>query len=228
MRPYPLKVSPILRPMRNEVTGEYIREADGRLKLLKIDVFRDLFIVLGVDPAYSDAGDDWAVTALGMDFEQYAYQLQTLHGKGFAGLLMAIIKLDTVWRPKKIGIESQPAQVVIDRLIASDPRFRRLEDRIVKIQTNGNGKDWNIEQFVAEPLKMGRLLLHPDARALKDEMTSYVPGEKAIDNMLDSIVIAMRTVKRGRSVSQEAPKDRLARRKARMNEKRSKYTGNLL
>jgi hypothetical protein len=160
-----------------------------------------------------------------MDWEGFAYQLETTHGKGFPNFLTAIIRAHALWRPKVIGIEKQPAQTVIDALLQKDRRFRRIEHLIQTVSHNNKGKDWRIEQFVAEPLKAGLLLLNPLERDLKDEMKTYVPGDKAVDNLLDSVAIAMLTAKKGRNPSGESTKDKLQRRKERLDARKSKYTG---
>jgi hypothetical protein len=187
------------------------------------DPFKDFFIVLGVDPAYSKGGDDWAITALGTDFQDCHFQLETVAGKGWEGLQVNLLIMAERWRPHVIGYEKAgSSEQTFQTLLTYNRKFRRWASKFKPISHKNEQKEWRIANRVMEPMKMGKLLLSPSPQnqATLEEMKKYVPGPKAIDNRLDSIAIAMSIARKGRSAVgdwRKALEDRARRHKARQD-----------
>ncbi|MGN6186862.1 MAG: hypothetical protein ACTHQM_24775, partial [Thermoanaerobaculia bacterium] len=146
---------------------------------------RDLFIVLGIDPAFSINGDEWAITALGVDHETFAYQLETVSGQGWDALVSFMRAMLGKWKPRAVGYERAGAQEQnFKTLLAYDTFFRRHAHLFQSVTHENKGKDWRIIERVREPMASGRLLLNPADKKTPAEMVDYIPGPKAKDNRL--------------------------------------------
>jgi hypothetical protein len=205
--------------------GEILKE-NGQPKILKkIDPWKDLYIAFGVDPSFSDAGDDWGITILGVDHDGFFYQLQTVKGKGWSNLANRLWTLNRSWRPKTIGWEAQTAQAAIDELFRQEPQLRQLEYLIQRYSHDNKGKPWRILNFVVENLKMKKLYLDPDDSDFKNEGVKYKPESKhAVDNMLDSMAIAIAVARRAKDPAKHWKK-RLEAREQRLGRQTDRRTG---
>jgi hypothetical protein len=94
------------------------------------------------------------------------------------------------WRPRRIGFEEIAAQHVIDLVVKLGKKYRALHGFIEAIPHKNKIKEWRIRNYVAEIMKMGRLLLNPHDVETKREATMYKPGPKAKDNRLDVLAMA--------------------------------------
>lgn len=163
----------------------------ARPKMAKVDLDQ-MHRVMGVDPAVSLTGDDWACTVAAIDGQQFKYQVETIAAKGHEILLQAVLLLDEKWNPMKIGVEKAGQQELVVSLMHGDERFRRIKHKIVPVPNNNVVKVTKIRNLVSAPLLSGDLLLAPDDGGLRHEMKLYKPlSPKAIDNRLDSLAIAM-------------------------------------
>src|SRR6185295_14139330 len=86
--------------------------------------------------------------------------------------------------------EEIAAQHVIELVIKLGNKYRALRGFIESIPHRTKPKEWRIRNYVAEIMKMGRLLLNPHDIETKREMTMYKPGPKAKDNRLDVLAMA--------------------------------------
>jgi hypothetical protein len=191
----------VLKRLARDEAWQPIFEEDGKTpKYAYLNPFRDMRRVLGIDPAYSQTGDDWAVTALGTDLEECNYQLETLAGKGWEALQAAIIVMILKWQPHAVGYERAGAQEeTFKTWLANDKNARRYKRLFQPVSHNSQSKDWRLANLILEFMRMKRLLLNKNDAAMHDEMTGYIPGPKAKDNRLDSLAIAMTLARKGRT-----------------------------
>ncbi len=163
--------------------------------------FREMGIVLGIDPAFSaeSTADLWAITALGTDFEEVHYQLETVAGQGFENLKAHMRAMILRWKPRAVGYERAGAQEQnFKTLLEYDRFFRRYATIFTSVSHENNAKDTRLINQVRDPMTIGKLLLCPEAHDLLNEMMAYVPGPRAKDNRIDSLAIAMSVARRGR------------------------------
>ena len=155
-----------------------------------------------VDASWEEGGDNWAVTVEGWDSEGYRFQLETRsNSDGQEGWLDAASEMDAFWRPRAIGFDGAAYQNrAIQNLMRYDPRLRRLRPRMTKVPTPQTSKPYRIKQFVAEPLKMFKILLdpRPSGIATRDEMRLY-KGNGSQDGIVDSMSMAPAVARRKRS-----------------------------
>jgi hypothetical protein len=200
-----------------------IQRAGDDDKPVVVDPHRDLFIALGIDPSFSVTGDEWAITALGMDREGFAYQLETVSGKGWDALVSFMRVMLSRWNPSVAGFERAGAQEQNFKTLLEYDKFFIKYARLFKAVSHDNaGKDWRIIQRVRDPMSLGKLFTNPNDKKTGTEMTDYIPGPKAVDNRLDSIAIAMSVARPARSTG--SVKERLIQRQARINAKRDPIT----
>jgi hypothetical protein len=203
--------------------GSFAQTTNGEIKTRAVDADA-LFRVLGVDPAFSVTGDDWAITCAGMDELEHAIQLETVAGKGFDELKRNLLLMIRKWNPKKVGIEKAAAQEQTFKTLLEENRdFRRVAHLFQAVSHDGKSKEWRIANAVAEPITMGKLHLNPDDVALKQEMKVYVPGRKAIDNRLDSLAIAYTLLRKARSGNSGNWKETLERRRRRLEARKPEH-----
>lgn len=183
-------------------------------KMAKIDPAQ-MHRVLGVDPAVSLVGDDWGVTAAAIDGQQFKYQLETIAAKGAEILMQAVLLLNEKWNPVKIGVEKAGAQELVIMLMQGDERFRSIKYKIVPVPNANVVKVTGIRNFVSGPLISGDLLLAPEDGGMRHEMKVYKPmSPKAIDNRLDSLVVASKLLDASRAESTDAIVARAAEARA--------------
>jgi hypothetical protein len=201
------------------------RKEDGSYEPMALDPFRQMMVVLGIDPAFSKGGDDWAVSAVGVDHEEVVYQLETLAGKGWEGLKRAMRIAIERWNPRVVGYERAGAQETsFQTLLEYDKFFRRYAKLFEPVWHENKSKEWRILNRVVEPMRMGKLWVNPNDTRLHEEMTAYNPeNEKAIDNRVDSIAIAMSLVRRGKPKGKFG--ERMGARKAAQKSRRDPFTG---
>lgn len=192
----------ITRLLRN-ATGQKIEipgysgdpDLPQRWKWVKaFDPLRDLDRVITLDPAWSDGpnADNWAASCTGDDSDAVRYQLETQSGEdGVEGWIEALVDMVAFWRPRLVGFDKSAQQdAAVKKIIATDKRLRRIRHLFVGIPTHNKAKKVRIRNFVAEPLKMWKLLLDPDDAITKDEMTDYKGSANGKDGILDSLAMA--------------------------------------
>jgi hypothetical protein len=170
-----------------------IVEENGKIKHAFLDPMKDLIRAIGVDPAYSEKGDDWAITCAGRDKDSIKYQLETVAGKGWNALVESLLYMLIRWKPRKWGVESAAFQEVAFRqLLEFDRRFAAFRHNAESIPTNNKSKPWRIITQVAEQIRMNKLKLNPRDEDTPKEARRYKKEDpKAVDNRLDSIAMAV-------------------------------------
>lgn len=185
---------PMLGPDKQPLMDE-----KGMPKHVLIDP-KSLFIVLGCDQAFSeeDTADEYAITVLGADREGYEYQIDTVAGRGQAGMMEALMLADRLYRPRVIGLEKAAQQVATLNWMKSDPIFSGMRGRLRGIEHNNVKKVIRLRDSVSERMKMRKLWLNPQATELHREMILFRGTQKnAKDNRLDSLAIATVSNERG-------------------------------
>lgn len=218
--------------------GEKIYDSDGKLienwrdyaEIVATDPWQEMDRVILVDPSWgeSSGSDNWAVSVVGQDVDVTSFQLQTQSDTtGIDGWTSALLYLDEIWHPRIWGIDATAAQdPMIENLLRTDRRLRRLTSRMVKIhhQTN-KSKGSRMREGLAEPLKAYRFLLAPAFRdssgedrfggnMTRDELKSIRSTPKHAvrtdqDGIADSLAMApavIRTARRVASVSTYQPR----------------------
>lgn len=175
--------------------GEQLRTKEGALKFLLRDPMR-IYRVIGCDQAFSEDGDDWAVSVVAMDERGNRIQLETRTGKGHSRMREAVSYLNEVWRPVWVGLEKGAAQETVIDLMKEDAKFASMRSKIVPVTHGSKSKEYRLRNNVAENLRMRRLWIDPDDPVTPREMKDYRPGPKAKDNILDSLSIAEHLLKR--------------------------------
>ncbi len=155
-----------------------------------------LYRVTALDQSFSESGDEWAVGTVGMDQYNYRYVLEVTTGHGIAEMFDAFFRHVTEWRPNRVGQEKIQAAELIEMLMKTDDRYRRLYSRIEPIPHGSIQKPYRIRNGVAEVLKMNRLYLNPRDFETKNEMKRYKPTPNAKDNRLDVLAMCEWLIKR--------------------------------
>lgn len=173
--------------------GRQVLTEEGRPKFDFIRPMKDLYRTIGADPAYSETGDDWAISAVGRDKDDTKYQLETVSGKGWNAFKTALIRMLTQWRPQKWGVEGAGFQeVAFQQMLEFDRRFGGFRHNAESISTGTKSKPWRIITQVAEQIRMGKLRLDPNDNETPREARRYKKDDpKAVDNRLDSLAMAV-------------------------------------
>lgn len=189
-----------------------------RWKRVVLDPWSGLDRVLTIDPSWAKGADNWAVSCTGDDHQGVRFQLETQTGDG--GLdewVESLPELVEFWRPRIIGFDKNAMQdAMVNNMLKTDKRLRKIRHLFVGIGAKGTTKPSRIRAFVAEPLLMYRLLLHPTCPNTRPEMIAYKADRKAVDGILDSL--AMANAVHVKKASQEEREERLARLKQRNRE----------
>lgn len=203
-------------------------DSPARYKWLTLDPMRDLDRVFTLDPSWVDGGDNWAISCTGDDHDAIRFQLETVSGDdGVEGWIDALPEMVAFWRPRSIGFDKSAVQdAAINQIIKTDKRLRHIRHLFVPVSTKNQNKKARIRQFVAEPLKIWKLLLDPDDTVTKDEMTDYRGTPNATDGILDSLAMApaIHVGKSSREVRQERA-NKLAQRSRYLDRMIDPYTG---
>lgn len=180
----------VVRAERDAKREIVVDPKTGKPKLVTIPLSA-MRVVLGVDPSASDAGDEWAVSAIGRDHQGYFYQLETRAGHTHNYLLDVTLEMAAVWSPWKIGVEKAALSVLSIDLMQRDARFAPIKHRIVPVSTNNQNKLVRFRTILSPKLIAGDLMLSPDDVHTRAEAKQYKYGPKAKDNRLDSLTIAL-------------------------------------
>lgn len=148
-----------------------------------------LYKVMACDQSFSENGDEWAVSAVGMDQYSHRYVLETRTGHGVEAMLDAMDMMRLLWKPRRIGMEKIAAQHVIELVLKLGEKYQRLRPVIEPISHNNLAKEYRIRNYVAEVMKMRRLWLEPRDVEMRAEMKKYKPGKTAQDNRLDALAM---------------------------------------
>jgi hypothetical protein len=198
------------RPLDVKADADWRTKAKTRV----YDPWRDLDRVMTLDPSWVQGGNNWAVTAGGIDPEGVAFVLETRSGTdGMEGWIEAVADLDAIYRPRVIGFGAGGYQdPMVQNLLKTDKRLRRLRNRVVSIKEGNTTKPARIRGGVAEPLRMYRLLLDRSelGQATRDEMKAYKGDAKAVDGILDSLWMIFAVAKRKRTPEEREESARLA------------------
>jgi hypothetical protein len=125
-----------------------------------------------------------------------------------------------------IGYEKAGAQEQnFKTLLEYDKFFHGWESRFVGVTHDNIKKEIRIINQVREPMYANALLLDPADKVMHREMKDYIPGDKAKDNGIDSIAIAMSLARRGRNRGDWQKK--LKTRNQRIKAKRTRYGSGL-
>ncbi len=200
-----------------------------RAHILRFDPWADLDRVLTVDPAWKDGGNNWAVTASGVDPWMVKFQLETQSDTdGLDGWVEALAEMDEIYRPRVIGFGAGGYQdPMVQNLLRTDKRLRKLRGRIIPLSENEGSKWSRIKGGVAEALKMYRLMLLPPstsedgdygAAMTRAEMQKLKKGDKnAKDGILDTLWMVDAVARRVRTQEdrEQAKKDLLRRQSER-------------
>ena len=182
-----------------------------RAKWLVFDPWRDLYIVMTLDPSWKNGGNNWAITIAGIDYEGVMYQLDCVsENTGEEGWPEALIEMDRIWSPKVIGFGGGGIQdSIVKNKFTTDPQLRKLRGRLVGLPENEAAKPARIRAGVAEPLKQYKWMLAPGAVGdpARDEAKAYKGGRRDKDDVLDSMCMVPAVLRRARS-----PEDRKAAR----------------
>jgi hypothetical protein len=191
-------------------------------KVLLYDPWTQLDRVITLDPAWAEGGDNWALTAAGIDPYLVKFQLETRSGTtGVDGWIDALLAMDEFYRPRIIGFDKGGYQdPVIQNMLKTDRRLRKLRGRIFPVPHNNINKKARIRAGVSEPLAMYRWMLLPHstsdagdfgAQATRDEMKAYKGDKNAIDGILDSMAMVDAIAKRRMTSEEEKDAEREAR-----------------
>jgi hypothetical protein len=210
------------------LVARYRRDAEGKVlvsaksskkEVLTLDPWKpaDLDVVATVDPSWSDkeGADNWGVTVSGKDYEGVTFQLETISAtSGLGGWIDALCDVDERYRIRVIGFDGGAYQdAVIQNMLKTDKRLRRLRGRMVKVPHNNRSKIARIREYVSEPLKRYALLLDPSelGQPTRDEMKAYKSTGKDVDGILDSLAMAPAVLK-----SKKSPEDHERAREIQM------------
>lgn len=177
------------RVKRDDKNEKIVNKESGRYMMIAFDPDK-LYIVTVCDQSFTEDGDEWAVGTVGMDQYGFRFVLEISTGHGVEAMLDKVEMHRLVWRPRKIGFEEIAAQHVIELVVKLGKKYRALRGFIESIPHKNKIKEWRIRNYVAEVMKMGRLLLNPHDIETKREATMYKPGPKAKDNRLDVLAMA--------------------------------------
>lgn len=194
-RPLDKDNRPIVERYKHEPSGETRERTPkdwaARAKRLAFDPWRDLDIVATLDPAWKAGGNNWAITIAGIDFQLVKFQLLTASDTtGVEGWTEELAEIDELYHPRVIGFGGGSYQdAVIQNMLRTDPRLRKLRSRIVAVPEQQSSKKSRIKAGVAEPLRMYQWLLDPSelGQPTRDEMLGYKGDPNAIDGILDSM-----------------------------------------
>jgi hypothetical protein len=187
-------------------------------QVLRFDPWRQLDVVMAVDPAWKEGGDNWAVSVVGFDHENVGFQLETRSDTtGTEGWINAVAELDAIYKPRIIGADSNAYQEeLVNEKFRNNKLLRRLKSKLVPVKAQNNQtKPSRIRAGVAEPLKSFKLLLDPSeyGTPARDEMKAYKGDPKAVDGILDSLAMARSLANRKSSADeQQRLKERIAAR----------------
>ena len=200
----------------------------SRWTRLIMDPWKHMDRVLTLDPSWSKGADNWACSCTGDDHFAVRYQLETQSGDG--GLdewVDALPEMVEFWKPRIIGFDKNAMQdAMIANMLKTDRRLRKIRHLFVGISAKNLTKYSRINAFVAEPLKMYRLLLHPTDAESRAEMVAYKGDKKAVDGILDSLAMAQAVhVKRTSPEQREELMARLKARNAAIEASIDPYTG---
>jgi hypothetical protein len=201
-------------------------------KRLYFDPWQDLDIVMTLDPAWVRGGDNWALTVAGVDYEGVKFQLETRsEDSGMSGWIEALAELDDAYLPRVVGFDRGGYQdPVIQNLLKTNPRMRRLRGRAIGIPHNGMAKKARIRAGVAEPMRMFKWLLAPlasvdqsydfGAQATRDELKKYRGDKYAVDGIADSMAMVDAVCIRRESPQDEAEARRVSLEREAANRRR--------
>lgn len=181
--------SRVKRNEKNEKMTKLDAQGVDRFEMIAFDPDK-LYIVTTCDQSFTEDGDEWCVGTIGMDQYGFRFVLEMSTGNGAEAMLDKVEMHRLTWRPRKIGFEEIAAQHIIELVIKLGSKYRSLRGFIESIPHKNKPKEWRIRNYVAEIMKMGRLLLNPHDIETKREMTMYKPGPKAKDNRLDVLAMA--------------------------------------
>lgn len=161
---------PIAKPDRKifDKDGTLLDDWRKNAQIVSLDPWEDLNRAILVDPSWSgrEDSDNWAVSAVGQDVDNVRLQLQTLSATtGAEGWISALTTLDDIWHPRVIGFDGNASQdPIIQHLMRTDRRLRRIASRMVKVTTNRRSKAVHMQEGVADPMAVYKFLLAPPFR----------------------------------------------------------------
>lgn len=182
----------------------------------RFDPMRELDRVITVDPAWAETGgDNWAVSCTGDDPDAVRFDLYMESGEdGLDGWVEAVADMAEGWRPRIIGFDANAMQdAMVKNMLKTDRRLKRIRNLFVPVRSKNTSKKSRITAFVAERLRMYRLLFNPDNAPFKDEALAYKGDPRAVDGMLDAV--SMAEAVHVKKLSKEDRDERLARLAAR-------------
>lgn len=225
----------VARPKRDAEGNKVVRldwkgaeDDPKRFLWITRDPFKEMDRVLTVDPSWVEGGDNWAVSCTGDDCDGVRYQLETQSGvDGTDGWVDAVMDMAAYWKVRLIGFDANANQdTVIKQMLRTDPRLKRIRSLFVPVKAQNITKKARIKNFVAEPLKMYRILLDPDDTVTKGEMTGYRGDKNATDGIVDSLAMAQAVhVRRSSTEEQSSVIARLRMRSAAITRSIDPYTG---
>jgi hypothetical protein len=192
----PQKLS-IARFKRDPLTNKIAVTEDGKRIVRRLDPMLEMYRVIGADLAFSEFGDNWGISTIGRDNEDYVYQLQTVGGFGWDAFIETLIFMIERWKPRRIGIEKAGAQEWTFReRMENDRRLARYRDIIEFVPHKNESKRFRATNLIADPMKSGRWLRDPNDLPFKRECEDWDPEDKkAVDGRIDSAAIGTVIVK---------------------------------
>lgn len=186
-----------------------------------------LRVTLGIDQAFSESGDQWALAAIGWDHLGVCYLLDVIVGNGYPKMLSAMPIFWARWGyPHRIGMDSNATQGMTHEWMQRTSEMRRMASCVVPYRSTKLHKDQGIYNYVAARLETQELWTAPDIPHWDKEALDYRRDDKhAVDNALDATAIAVATSLGGASVSPE--EERRSRERAERARERfsDSYTG---
>lgn len=212
-KPIPKKDKPIF-----DVDGLLLDDWRDNAETILFDPWRQLDRVCLIDPSWANSGnsDNWGVSAVGCDYDDVSYQLETMSDdNGTDGWIHALEMLDQKYHFRVIGFDGAAMQdAMIQQLMRNDKRLRRMAGRMVKVPHNARSKPVRMKEGVSEPMKVYRLLLAPpfqiagdndvhggnmtrlELKGIKSTPKRIVKDDK--DGIADSLAMARAVLKRRR------------------------------
>jgi hypothetical protein len=229
------------------LVARYARDAEGKIvdrdgkrldrnadpakggKVFVWDPWKDLHVVMTLDPSWKEGGDNWAITVTGIDFEMVRFPLEVRTGTdGMEGWIEALAALDDTYQPRVVGFGGGGTQEeAVMNIIRTDKRLRKLRGRVVCIKEANESKKSRILNGVAEPLKRYKLLLPPKAQSvdeydagaelIREEMRAYRGAKHDTDGVIDSMSMVSAVLRVPRSAEDRKKNaERIKAREARI------------
>lgn len=217
-------------PKKNAVIfdaqGELVPDWREKTSIVSYDPWTELDRVCLVDPAWAsrdekeekDRGfkdpDNWAVSAVGTDPELVAFQLETRSDKtGLDGWIEALAEMDDFYHFRVIGFDGAAYQdAVIQNLMVTDIRLRKLRSRMQKVPNNGGSKTARMREGLKHPMALFQFFLRPDSEgnATREELKNIRRLSTDIDGIADSLAMHRAVNRRTRSEEERKKGDQQA------------------